>query len=446
MTALTAKELEKEAFDLEGLRPLVESAFSTDAPGGVVLVARGKEVLHRAAYGLADLESGRALTVADALPIGSITKSFTAGAILRLASQGRLALEDDVRVHVPTADTRDAEITIEQLLTHTSGLPNLVDVSGFEEWALESRSLDELLNRTEGVPLHFSPGNGFFYSDSGYILLGSVIQEITGQDYADFIASELFPLANLTGVSSAADQEEPVAKGWSRDESSATFVRASPLHMSVPHASGALIATVDDLHRWTLAWRDAKVAAPWVVRKGWQPRLLPDGTVSGYGYGWKRCTLEGHAIVGHGGWVPGNTATVLHAVDANLTAAVLVNNDAGAPEAGYLARRILRLLLTGSAELRTVELEPSQIQRLTGRYETGTGDVWEIAAEANSLHLQWSSGAREPLVAVSASELAVEGSEGTWLFRFDLPGDGKPARSVRDTLSCEPREKAVRLE
>ena len=425
------------------LASYVASEFQSDGPGGVVLIARGGTVLLRAAYGTADLESGEPMRVDHRLPIGSLTKSFTAAAILLLAQEGALDLEDDATLHYPNAPTGGQPATLDQLLAHTSGIANLVDTAGFMEWAAEPRTLEELLDRTRGVPRHNPPGAGFAYSDSGYILLGAIIERVSGLSYEDFIERSVAAPLGMFDTGSALRPTVRDARGYSAGDEG--WVAPDPLHMSVPHASGALASTVDDLWLWIRAWSRGDIFDDEELqRRAWSGRALPDGTFSGYGYGWKRCELAGRSSVFHGGWVPGFEASVTYVPDEDLVAIVLCNTDSGEPTPSYVGRRALRLLLTGDPQIESSPLDERQRARFVGRYRTERGTELHFVEVGEELFLRWGSDAPEALAALSPTRLAAARSDGTFCFDFEFDEGGK-AVAVRSSLSCEPGVFAQRV-
>jgi len=367
------------------LDSLVAREFAPYQSGGVVVVARHGRPILRRAYGLADIELGVAMRPEHAFKIGSITKQFTAVAVLQLARQGRLSLEDDVRKHLPAFNTHNQRITIEQVLTHTSGLPTLVDLPGFETMARQDHSVAELLELTRDVPLHFVPGTSFRYSDTGYILLGAIIERVSGMSYGDYIATRLAgPLGmRNTRASDDAAIYPGRAKGYTVIDSQVR--NATYISMTVPHAAGALASTADDLLIWHLALRDGRVVPAGTLARAWQGPMLPDGLRSGYGFGFKICTLAGRRSVSHGGLINGFSSTAIQLPGDSLDIVVLVNNDSDAPDAGRVARRIARYLLTGSAEPPYVTLSASQREALAGVYEIGAGDLREIIDSAGAL-------------------------------------------------------------
>jgi CubicO group peptidase (beta-lactamase class C family) len=424
--------------------------FGPEGPGGVVLVARGERILLREAYGWADVEGRQPMRIDQSLPIGSLTKSFTAAAILHLVEQGQLTLDTDVGRLLPGAPLDGNTVTIEQLLTHTSGMPNLVDGPDFMRWAQRKRGTDELLAHTRSMAFHFSPGEGFAYSDSGYIVLGAVLEQRTKMGWAEAIRTLVGEPLGLRSLQSA---ERWVAERESGDRASdepavgynlrdGELTPADYLDWSVPHASGALVASADDLLRWIRAWHDRTLFEPALHRRAWAPRALPDGRVSGYGFGWKRCDFQGRTAIQHGGWVPGYSASVLHLPGENLTAIALLNSEGG-PEASYLTRRMLRLLLTGHAEPAPYPMTARERQGLLGSYRTQRGEIWRVTERSGEAALDLAS-SRIALTPLSATELCAADSDQTWCFEFHLGEDGV-AEIVDSTLTCEPQARAHRV-
>jgi len=436
------------------LQALVEPEFRPDGPGGVVLVARDGEPLLRRAYGMADLELGVPMEPEHVLEIASITKQLTAVAILQLVEQGRLTLEDDVREHVPGFDTRGRTITVEQVLTHTAGLPNLVDRPDFEGLARRDHTVEELLALTAGQPLHFEPGTGFRYSDTGYILLGAIIERLSGLSYGEYVEREIFrPFGMERSV--YADDRRIIpgrARGYVIEDGEVS--NAPYLSMTVPHAAGGLASTVDDLLRWHLALRAGSVLSPELLERAWTPRTLPDGTVSGYGFGWQICTLAGHRTVEHGGFIPGFQAAALQLPDDGLDVIVLVNNGSDDPEPGSLARRLGRLVLTDAPGVVTHPLTAEERAALVGTYRIGPGDQREVFERGGTLFSRRGDRPARPLAPLSSTELALaddgwleEGilRDDAFVFRFELGPDGRATRA-RTFLRCEPVDRGERVE
>ncbi|MCI0601915.1 serine hydrolase [bacterium] len=428
----------------EQIEDFLAKQFRADKPGGVVLVARNSKPVFRHAYGLADMELIVPMTPETKIKIGSITKQFTAIAVLKLISEGKLALSDDVREYLPSLPAYGKRITIEQVLTHTSGLPNLVDLNDFDVLARKDYTAEQLLALTNHLPLHFEPGLGFRYSDTGYILLGAMIERISGMSYRDYLEKRIFQPIGMNNTFYGDDKRliQLRAKGYSLNNEQ--IVNAPYISMTVPHGSGALVSTVDDLLRWDIALRNGSVVPRELLDLAWKGRILPDGTPSGYGFGWKVCKIEGYRTIEHGGFINGFNATAIRLPDEDLNIIVLVNNDFDTPDAGATSRRLARLILTGSTEPKIQTLSSERMKALIGTYRIGPGDELKITEEAGSLYSQRNDHPRRKLSALSGTELILADGDASYAFRFELGSDGR-ATKVKRFLSCEPSDTAVRV-
>lgn len=427
----------------DAIARVLAPAFAGQRSGGVILVAHHGRLVFRRAYGMANVELDVPMTPGHVLGTGSITKQFTAVAILQLVAQGALALDGDARTYAPGLVADGTRITIDQLLTHTSGLPNIVDRPDFEAIARLDYTVGELLALTKHTPVHFEPGASFHYSDSGYFLLGAIVERVSGMSYRDYLEQRLFRPIGMhdTWLVDGTRVVPHLATGYSvRD---GLLVPPAPISMTVPYAAGGVFSTVDDLWRWDRAVRSGTVVDRTLLKRAWQVRTLGDGSVSGYGYGWKLCTLADRPTIEHGGFINGFQASLLHLPDEDVTVIVLVNNDADAPDAGATARRLGRLVAAGTADVVPIALTARDRQFLVGRYVTDRGDVREIHDEGGTL-IDVSDGVRRPLVALTPTRLAwVEGEE-SMVLTFDARGR-EQAQTLRPALRCEPRDIAHRV-
>lgn len=426
----------------DALDALLASYFpDPDGPGGVVLLASGRFRLERA-YGRADVETGREMTERSIFEIGSISKQFTAVAILKLVELGALSLDDDVRARVPELDAHGERITIEQVLTHTSGLPNLVDRPDFDALLMRDHTPRELLELTWNEPLRFPPGTGFYYSDSGYILLGLIIERVTGIPYGEYVELELLQPLGMYDTFYADPSRRPsrTAKGYTVE--GGAVVPAPAISLTVPYSAGALASTARNLLLWDRALRAGRVVSPALLEAAWRPRVLPDGTPSGYGFGWKACSLDGHRTIEHGGFIPGFTSAALRLPDDDLNVIVLLNTDAG-PGADAIARRLARVFLAGTSEPRTRALGLGERAALVGTYRIGPQDTRTIYEDGVTLFLQRNTSAPVELAALGPTELTPAGSDATIVYEFELGPDGRATR-MWTLLSCEPLDSAVR--
>lgn len=414
-----------------------------DGPGGVVLLASGDFRFERV-YGKADVETGKEMTDRSIFEIGAISKQFTAVAILKLVELGALSLDDDVRACIPELDTHGERITIEEILTHTSGLPNLRDRPDFDELLMRDHTPRELLELTWNEPLLFAPGTGFYYSDTGYNLLGLIIERVTGIPYGEYVELELLQPLGMRYTFYAEPSRRPyrTAKGYTVEAGQVVPARA--ISLTVPYAAGALASSAEDLLRWDQALRAGEVVSPDLLEAAWSPRVLPDGTPAGYGFGWKLCHLDRQRTIEHGGILPGFTAAALRLPDDDLNVIVLLNTDAG-PGADAIARRAARVYLSGSPAPRTRPLSLSERAAIVGTYRIGPDDTRTIYEQGGALFARRNDSAPVELAALSPTALTPAGRDATLVFDFEIGPDGRAAR-VWSLLRCEPLGSAVREE
>src|SRR4051812_11811550 len=269
----------------------MDARVKRDHFSGSVLIARDGKVLFSRGYGMANLEHDVPNTPQTKFRLGSITKQFTAMAILILQERGKLKVEDKVKKYLPDAPKAWDEITIRHLLTHTSGIPNYTAYPEFLKTLPVRVTLKELIAKFKDRPLDFKPGETFRYSNSGYVVLGQVIETAAGEGYASFLNKTIFTPLGMkdTGY----DSLEPIIKhrasGYTRRLGIA-LTNCDYVDMSIPHAAGALYSTVEDLLKWDQALYTEKL----VPRKSLEAMFTP--FKDNYGYGWGIDKKRGRAL------------------------------------------------------------------------------------------------------------------------------------------------------
>jgi CubicO group peptidase (beta-lactamase class C family) len=303
------------------------------APGAVVAVLRDGVPIFRRAYGLSDLEARVAATTATNYRLASLTKQFTAAAILLLAEAGRLSIDDPVRQWLPTLpDTADA-IVIRHLLTHTSGLIDYEDLIP-EGWTAQLRDAD-VLDLLEAEPGgYFPPGSGYRYSNSGYSLLALIVGRASGEDFASFLRERIFqPLGmqNTVAFESGISVVPHRAFGYSGSEHS--WTRTDQDLTSATLGDGGIYSSVDDLAKWEAALCGDGLLRPESLRLAFQPATQTDDTAVQYGFGWR--------ITGESRWHSGETIgfrnVIVRFLEQRLTVIVLTNRNDPAPYPTALA-------------------------------------------------------------------------------------------------------------
>lgn len=330
--------------------------------GAVLVAVDGKPVL-RLGVGLADRELGVAATPQTKFRIGSITKQFTATAILQLQEAGKLSIDDPISKYYPEAPAAWSKITLRHLLTHTSGIPTYTALPGF--FARDARlphTPEELIKLTRDKPLDFEPGSKFAYDNSGYILLGYVVEKASGQRYADYVQQHIFAPLGMTA--SGYDDSGRVipgrAQGYERGPDGA-WRNAPFLDMSVPYAAGSLYSTVDDLLTWDQAIYGARLLKP--------DSLKAMSTDYGhkYGFGFVVDQKWGQDRIWHNGGINGFTSSFQRYPQARVTAVAL--NNEGTPATDKLAADLAGLCLGAQVYPKQAAESPAALARYAGYYE-----------------------------------------------------------------------------
>ena len=378
--------------------------YPATAPGATVLVLKDGRTVLRKAYGLADVTANQAMTPNMTLRIGSITKQFTAVSILKLAEDGKLNISDDITTYLPDYPTHGKHITVEHLLTHTSGIVSYTGKPGFMESAGKDLTLTALIDTFKNDPLEFEPGSKFAYNNSGYILLGAIIEKVSGLSYADFVAQRIFIPLGMTqtayeGHERAAGQRAP---GYRKHEGK--VLPAVALSMTLPYAAGALVSTVDDLARWDSALVAGKVISAANLSKAQTSYHLLDGTSSGYGYGWMLSSLQGQPTIGHGGGIHGYLSYEVRLPRDKVYVAILTNTDSPTVAPEIVATRAAAIAIGKPLPLPMKgKLDAKALDKLVGIYRIDDKTQHEVRRlkDTDGLTIQATGRGRAPLVPYS---------------------------------------------
>jgi D-aminopeptidase len=317
------------------------------APGCVVGVQQGGHLLFRGAYGLASLELGVPLSPRSRFRVASVTKQFTVTAVLMLAAQGRLSLDDQIHAHLPELALLPQAMTLDQLMRNTSGLPDFLEMLRLGGVGLDaSIDRDAMLRCIAGNRhLNFAPGSRFLYSNTNFLLLGLVVERIAGCSLGDFLQQRVFAPLGMRDTVLEVAHDKPLAGlaapyvpdgngGWRRAR-----------HGFEHGGEGGLVSCIDDLLIWTAALgRDAPGPLPaGLLAQLSSPTRLTQGADSPYARGLEHSRLDGRHCVGHAGLWPGFRTELLHLPDDALSVVVISNSLASNPY--LLARQVARSVL-----------------------------------------------------------------------------------------------------
>jgi CubicO group peptidase (beta-lactamase class C family) len=347
------------------------AAFLADGPvaGVSVAVVKGRDTILAKGYGLADVENDVPATAQTVYRIGSITKQFTSAAIMRLVDDGKLSLDDTLGKLLPSAAPAWRRVTLRRLLNHTSGIRSYTGIGPrWQRRWREDMSPDTIVGLVRDDTLDFKPGAQWRYNNTGYVLLGMIIERASGKPYATFLEEEFFRPLGLSQTYYCS--QKPIIKHRAQgyDRAGRQLVNTEYLSMTQPFSAGALCSTVGDLVAWQRALVGGRVVRPTSYAAMATPESLVDGKPLTYGYGLGVSTLSKHRKVSHGGGINGFITDLAYYPDDTLHVVVLANTSPSNP--GRLADQIARAAL--SLPLLTppvgVALAGSERSRYVGNY------------------------------------------------------------------------------
>ncbi len=283
---------------------LITSKFKPENPGAVFLGVKKGKVVYRKAFGMADLEMNIKMKPEFVFEIGSMTKQFTAVSILMLAEQGKLKLDDEITKFIPDYPTNGNVITIHNLLTHTSGIKDFTSMKSIKDIARRDLSPKELVDFFKNEPIDFKPGEQYKYCNSGYVLLGYIIEMVSGKTYEEFITQNIFKKAGMEN-SYYASHDKIIKNRVSGYRDKNGYINANYISFSIPYASGSIMSTVDDLLKWQNAINTNALLSPVYTEKAFTNYKLNNGTNIDYGYGWHLENVKNKTIREHGGSIFG---------------------------------------------------------------------------------------------------------------------------------------------
>jgi CubicO group peptidase (beta-lactamase class C family) len=412
---------------------------------GTVLLAKDDKVLFKKAYGFANRAFNARNDIDTKLNLGSMGKMFTGVAILQLAQQGKLSLNDTVLKLVPDYPDKDlaAKITVHQLLTHTSGLGNFFNDEFERSSRAKYRTTAAHLPLFTGKPLRFEPGTSFYYSNAGFIVLGLIIEKVSGQSYYDYVREHIFkPTGMLDTDNYNSDDDVPnLALGYTMmgedrgppPPKSEGWKRRSNILMHVVRgsSSGGGYSTVEDLLRFSRALQGHRLLNQEYTDLDMTGKVAMDRGGGRYAYGMVESKVDGVRIVGHTGGFPGIAGALEMYPDLGYTVAVLSNYDEGVRP----VMRRLRYTLTGNQMPRSIRLSAQSLRAYAGKYDPSPDQPpIEIAAGKDSLSVSTSRGTSQYLP-LSAEEFF---SEDNPRLRLEFQKDDKGAIAGITLTGTEP--------
>lgn len=385
-------------------KPFQSKLFS----GVAVLVSQNGKVLYKKSYGYADAEKKVPVNPATKFRIGSVTKQFTASAILKLQEEGKLKVTDKLSKYFPDFPRGD-EVTLHHLLTHTSGIHSYTGKPDFIARVVKPVTNDSLLAYFRNDPYDFNPGDRYQYNNSGYFLLGYIIEKVSGKSYSQYLTDNFFTPLNMTntGVHASTLKLENEAKGLTKENGQ--YKLALDWDMSWAGGAGAMYSTVEDLFLWNEAVFNGKVLSQESLKAAFTPVVLnngksPDGTR--YGYGWGIDEYRGEDMIGHSGGLHGFISQLARYPEENLTVVILTNITPS--EAQLNPNRLAECYLWSKMDTQKSISEVStanvDVRQYEGRWDFKNGAVMTITSENNNLFAQLSGQQKFPIFSSGPDE------------------------------------------
>ncbi|MCA1600284.1 MAG: beta-lactamase family protein [Acidobacteria bacterium] len=297
-------------------------------PGLSLAVVRNGRIIKARGYGLANVERNLPSTKDTVYEIGSITKQFTATAVMMLVEEGKVSLDDKITKYFPEAPETWHRITVRHLLTHTSGIQNHVAVPDFPNLFQTNLTRDQVIKLFFKLPLEFQPGETWAYDNTGYYLLGLVVEQASGKSFWQFLDERIFRPVGMTSTRNtdahAIVKNRASGYAWVND----AFENRPVLAPFVAFSAGAILSTVEDMAKWDAALYTERLLKRSSLEQMWTPAKTIDGGLASfdYGYGWFIETYHGHRVVQHSGGTPGFSSVIYRFVDSQLTVIILTNH------------------------------------------------------------------------------------------------------------------------
>src|SRR5579871_14461 len=399
----TSKSLERSVDSLLGAQ------FHANEPGCVVLIAKNGQVVYEKAFGSADLELKVPMRPDMIFRLGSGTKQYTAIAILQLVEQGKITLQDSIQKFIKGFPSNSHLLTIENLLTHTSGIMDYETLDIHIPFAFRiDLPPKQIVDSLKDHPLEFTPGSKFEYSNSNFFLLGYIIELVTGKPYPQYMQDNIFTPLGLANT--YYDDETRIipgkVNGYKKD--GADYKNAEYIGMSQAYAAGALMSNVDDMFKWHLALYADKAVTEKTLQKAFTAFKLSDGTIDKYGYGWYIDPTQGIHSIEHAGSIDGFRSNEIYLPDQDIFVATLFNIE---NDKTLLLANTIAALASGKHLKGTVSVSDSLFSNYMGTYQMVSDPkrTIVIARENQQMYIRFSQNATVPMIALTETKFTMQG-------------------------------------
>ncbi len=426
---------------------LVSKQFSSNDSGISILVAKDGTAIYQKAFGLSNITEEKPMTTKHVFEIGSITKQFTAIGILMLEEQGKLKVTDTITKYIPDYPMGTQVITIHHLLNHTSGIKSYTSMPGLLNFAKKDVTPTELINYFKNHPMDFLPGEEYKYNNSGYILLGHIIEVVTNQSYEDFIEKNIFEPLGMRSSYYGHKSEKILnrAKGYS--QKNGEYKDAELISMTIPYAAGSLMSTSSDLLKWNNALINNTLISKASYDKATNGSYLNNGEHIQYGYGLQEGNVNGSISIEHGGAIFGFKSMGIYLPEEKVYVIALSNCDCQSPT--LLTRKIAAVAINKPfSEIEdAIVLNKEQLQKWVGAYQFDEKDIRHVSVENDTLFIQKEGKQKKRLYPLSEDTFFFEA--GFPKCKFSIKENSKKSLKIingKNTKIAEEIEKAPPVE
>ena len=347
---------------------ILRTQFKTNETGVSALVAKDGNVIYRKAFGKADLELDVDMTSKNVFEVGSITKQFTSVAILMLLEEGKLSLDDEITKFIPTYPTNGKKITIHHLLTHTSGIKSYTSMQRFGEVMTIDETPLKFIDFFKNEPMDFDPGEKYLYNNSGYFILGYIVEKVSGISYPKFIQERIFDAIDMKS-SYYGSHKKLIKNRASGYQKGAEFSNAQYISLTLPYAAGSIMSNVDDMLKWQTAITNNVFLKKATIDKAFTNYTLINGDKINYGYGWSINEINDVPTIEHGGAIPGYLSMGVFVPSKNIYVILFSNCGCQSPTNTALEIAALAMDKTSQGEENTFNLSTEQLNTWVGTYE-----------------------------------------------------------------------------
>lgn len=354
--------------NLKKIESILKESYKDDQPGLSYLIAQGDKILAQKGIGMSEMEFGIKINPDHVFAIGSISKQFTAVAMLKLVEMGKVKLEADVKTYLPNYNTHGQNISIANLLSHTSGISSFTEMESFGDLYKVDKTKEEIRKCFEDSALLFEPNTFWSYSNSGYVLAGLIIEKVTGSDLHEFMQKNIFDVAGMKHTSFGSNTKIVGKKAYGYDPSDDGKVgKATEYSWTWPLGAGDILSTTGDLYLWHKALSEGKIISKENVKLAFNDYKLKNGRSTNYGFGWAISKFNNKTIINHGGAIGGFLSESTRIEEDQIFIILLSNNTSISPSES-MSKIILSILniQDTNPEVKNVE---QNLNEFIGSYE-----------------------------------------------------------------------------